>query len=92
LRKSFRNTGTDLKYDPDYQGDYEQKKARTDHVLNIEKFNELIELNSLNGILAKIKKESDKDLKKLKVLLVLLKLNKIPVHPMLELMVHESWN
>ena len=57
----FRKTGTDLKYDPDYQGDCEQKKARTDHVLNIEKINELIELNNLNGILAEIKKESDKD-------------------------------
>jgi hypothetical protein len=57
----FRKTGTHLKYDPIYQVDCEQKKVRTDHVLNIEKTNELIELNNLNGILAKTKKESDKD-------------------------------
>ena len=57
----FRKTGNNIKYDPDYQGDCEQKKARTDHVLNIEKINELIMLNNLNAILAEIKQEESEE-------------------------------
>jgi hypothetical protein len=50
----YRKTGNNIKYDPDYQGGCEQKKARTDHVLNIEKINELIMLNNFNAILTPI--------------------------------------
>ena len=55
----FRKIGKNLKYDPDYEGEAVQKKARADHVLNIEKINDLIMMNDLDSILAKIKEESD---------------------------------
>lgn len=57
----FRNTGKDLKYDPDYESEALQKTARADHVLDIDKINDLIMLNDLNSVLAKIKEESEED-------------------------------
>ena len=57
----FRKIGKDLKYDPDYDSEAVQKTARADHVLNIDKINDLIMLNDLNSVLAKIKEESDED-------------------------------
>ena len=57
----FRKIGNDLKYDPDFDGEAVQKTARADHVLNIEKINDLIMINDLNSILAKIKEEPEED-------------------------------
>ena len=57
----FRKTGNKIKYDPDFDGDAEQKTARADHVLDVQRVNDLIMLNNFNSILAEIKEESDED-------------------------------
>ena len=54
----FRKINQDLKYDRDYDAEAVRKTARSDHKIDIDRINQLIELKNLNSILLKIEEES----------------------------------